>query len=274
MPSTLLRAALLGGLLLTVAGSALGQRKVNNPLQERTELQLELARQNGDYFWGSFHAQHSFGNGLDDGAFQFNWLQGGYEHFWSEHWSAGGTARLNFYEYYSGIDISRIRAEFRPEVLLRHRGNVFGLTFGQRLSLEYLIRGKEQRNLGAARLRLDLERFVSVGEKLKLRPRIAYEAAANIRLQPPDDQPDERTLEQGIWRAEIGLRLSDHFDLTPYVARQSDFAVYLMQYDAEGNPVAGGRTNVRTPVVGLDLRYTLFQGRTPFERKTQLPTQH
>lgn len=265
------RTILLSGLLLTVAGSALGQRKLNNPLEGRTEAQLEYARRNGDFFWGSVHAAHSFGKYSE--SFINNWGQAGYEHFWSENWSVGGNARLYLMEEFTG-DQSSLRFYFRPEVLLRHRGDVFGLTFGQRLSVDYLFLPEYQRNLGMARLRLDLERFVPVGEKLKLRPRLAYEAAMNIRLQPPEGQPEERTLEQGIWRAEIGLRFSDRFDLTPYVARRADFAVYLPQFDSDGNQVAGGRTNVRTPVVGLDLRYTLFQGGSPYERKTQLPTQH
>lgn len=266
------RTVLLSGLLLAGLSPALAQRKLNNPLQQRTELQLELARRSGDYFWGSLHDQHSIGNARP--LFQYNWFQAGYERFWSEHWSGGVNARFaveKLTRFSGGTDFA---GSFRPEVLLRHRGSVFGLTFGQRLSLDYLVQGRGQRNLGTARLRLDLERFVPVGEKLKLRPRLAYETAANVRLQPPEGQPEERTLEQGIWRAEIGLRFSDRFDLTPYVARQSDFAVYLAQFDPDGKQVGGGRTNVRTPVVGLDLRYTLFQGGSPFERKTQLPTQH
>jgi hypothetical protein len=265
------RTLLLSGLLLlTSAGATLAQRKLANPLVERTELQLELARQNGDYFWGSLHAQHSFGDGR---AFQFNWLQGGYEHFWNPNWSFGANARLNVYEVFGNTDVSKIQTELRPEVLLRHRGDLLGLTFGQRLSLEYLTQKAPVRNVGAARLRLDLERVVSVGERLKLRPRVAYEAATNIRLQPPDDAPDERTINLSQWRAEVGIRLSDHFDLTPYVARQTDYRIFLFQYDADGNVTSGGRTNVRTPVIGLDLRYTLFQGGAPFER-VQLPTQH
>lgn len=264
------RSLALGSLLLTVAGSAQAQRKLDNPGSLRPEVQVEFARTNGDYFWGSLHGEHALVSA--DPFFDYNWLQAGYEHFWSEHWSVGGTARLSVYETRGGV--RQLEAIFRPEGLLRHRGDLFGLTFGQRLSVEYSFLPAYQRNLGMVRLRLDLERFVPVGEKLKLRPRLAYEAAMNIRLQPPEGQPEERTLEQGIWRAEIGLRFSDRFDLTPYVARQADFAIYLPQYDADGKQVGGGRTNVRTPVVGLDLRYTLFQNGSPYERKTQLPTQH
>lgn len=265
------RTLLLGGLLLAAAGSARGQRKLNNPWTLRPEVQLEYAFLSGDYLWGSLHGQHSLQ--AADPFIDYSWLRVGYEHFWSEHWSGGATARLFAYETRGG-DVTGLETRFQPELLLRHRGDVFGLTFGQRLSVDYLFQPVDQRNLGQARLRLDLERLISVGEKLKLRPRVAYEAAANIRLQPPDDQPEERTLEQGIWRAEVGLRFSDRFDLTPYVARQADFAIYLPQFDSDGKQVGGGRTNVRTPVVGLDLRYTLFQDKTPFERKTQLPTQH
>ncbi|GAB3836624.1 hypothetical protein GCM10028821_35410 [Hymenobacter jeollabukensis] len=266
-----MRVALAGGLLgLLTPTATQAQRKLRNPLNGSTELQLELARQNGDFFWGSLQARHSFGKYGE--SFVNNWGQVGYEHFWSEHWSGGGNARLYLLEELGG-DVSSLQLYFRPEVLLRHRGDVFGLTFGQRLSLDYLFQPADQRNLSQARLRLDLERFYNVGERVKLRPRIAYEAAANIRLQPPDDAPDQRTLEQGIWRAEVGIRLSDHFDLTPYVARQTDFAIYLPQFDADGNLVSGGRTNVRTPVVGIDLRYTLFQGKSTFNR-VQLPTQH
>lgn len=265
-------ALLIGGLILLLPFGAQAQRKLRNPTNARAEVQLEYVRTNGDFFWGSLHTR------LDlkpiGRMFEYAWGQAGYEHFWSERWSAGLNARVISQERQNGGDVVNRDAYFQPELLLRHRGDVFGLTFGQRLSIDYLFLPAYQRNLGVARLRLDLERLVPVGEKLKLRPRLAYEAAANIRLQPPEGQPEERTLEQGIWRAEIGLRFSDRFDLTPYVARQADFAVYLPQFDSDGNQVGGGRTNVRTPVIGLDLRYTLFQGGRPFERKTQLPTQH
>ncbi|MCC3157682.1 hypothetical protein LJ737_10555 [Hymenobacter sp. 15J16-1T3B] len=270
MKATLTRVLLAGGLLgLLLPEAAQAQRTLRNPWTGRTELQLELARQNGDFFWGSLHGQHSFGKYGE--LFEYNWVQAGYEHFWSERWSWGANLRAAFYS--RDYDNRGLQFLPRPELLVRHRGDVFGFTFGQRLSLDYEFRPEPQRNLGQARLRLDLERVYSVNERVKLRPRVAYEAAANIRLQPPDDQPDERTLEQGIWRAEIGLRLSDHVDLTPYVARQSDFAVYLPQFDADGNIVSGGRTNVRTPVVGVDLRFTLFEDKEPFKR-IQLPTQH
>ncbi|WP_460677746.1 hypothetical protein [Hymenobacter coalescens] len=256
-------------LTLLMAGSALGQRKLSSPLEGRTEAQVEYVRSNGDFWWGSLHTDHRLRD--DAGAFVNNWGQIGYEHFWSPQWSAGGNARLYVVEELNGGDVSRLRANFRPEVLLRHRGDLLGLTFGQRLSAEYMF--QEDRNLGTARLRLDLERFISIGERLKLRPRVAYEAAMNIRLQPPDNAPDERTIDQSLWRAEVGIRLSDHLDLTPYVARQNDYRIFLFQYDMDGNITSGGRTNVRTPVVGLDLRYTLFQGNASFER-IQLPTQH
>ena len=51
-----------------------------------------------------------------------------YEHFWSEHWSLGGTLG-----YFTASSKEYLLI---PEVLLRHRSPIGPLTFGQRLSLE------------------------------------------------------------------------------------------------------------------------------------------
>jgi hypothetical protein len=58
------------------------------------------------------------------------------------------------------------------------------------------------------------------------------------------------------------------------LAYQTAYTNVLQQTDASGNVVIpGGRRNFVTPVLGLDLRYTIFQGKQAFERR-QLPTQH
>ncbi len=74
-------------------------------------------------------------------------------------------------------------------------------------------------------------------------------------------------------RAEVGVRVSPRFDFTPWLASQTSYLNALPQYDIDGNQISGGPTNLLTPVVGLDLRLTLFRGGAPFERR-QLPTQH
>ena len=166
-----------------------------------------------------------------------------------------------------------------PELLLRHRSPVGPLTFGQRLSLERSIPLKvgdattaEVDGQTWARLRLDLEKLFPLGG-LTLRPRLSAEAATHLRLQKKEDDPDERTIQSSSLRAEVGLRFSDHFDLTPWFAYQTVYLQTLPQYDALGNQTSGGKLNVAIPTVGLELRYTVFQGKEVFERQ-QLPTQH
>jgi hypothetical protein len=246
---------------LTVAA----QRRINNPTQLWPELQAELALRENAYLLLSAQNQRSAEARYNNRTFDYVLLRAGYERFWSPQWSGGAMARYV-------ATSSEGNNSLVPELLLRHRGDWLGLTWGQRLSLEYAFRAAGQRNLGATRLRLDVERLIPVGG-ITLRPRVAWEGGFNIRLQPPDDQPEERTLDQGRFRAEVGVRLSDHVDFTPYFARQSDYIITQFQYDADGNITAGGRTNLVAPIIGLDVRFTLFQGKQVFER-TQLPTQH
>jgi hypothetical protein len=103
---------------------------------------------------------------------------------------------------------------------------------------------------------------------------LAYEGFVYLRLQRDENEPKERVIDFSALRAEIGCRVSDHFDFTPWVASQTAYSNVLQQTDASGTVVIrGGRRNFVTPVLGLDLRYTIFQGKQVFERQ-QLPTQH
>ncbi|KAA9338613.1 DUF2490 domain-containing protein [Hymenobacter busanensis] len=244
---------------------ATAQRRATNPTALWPEVQLELARQSGDYFWLALHGQRSTDNDINQAGpfYQYHAL-GGYEHFLSDHWSIGANVR---YQHEPGTNL------LLPEGLLRHRGDLGGITFGQRLSLEYAFRKAPARKEGLARLRFDAYRSFTVG-RLALRPRLAFDAGTVLRIQPPDEQPNERTIDQTRLRAEVGIRLSDHVDLTPYFLRQSDYFITQPQFDLNGNiTISGGRRNLITPVVGLDLRFTLFEGQNAFER-VQLPTQH
>lgn len=251
--------------LLILPLTATAQRRVNNPLQLWPELQVELALRENSYVLFSAQNQRAAESRYNANTFDYALLRAGYERFWSPQWSGGVMARYI-------ATAAKGNNVLVPELLLRHRGDWLGLTWGQRLSLEYAFRAAGVRNLGATRLRLDVERLIPVGN-LMLRPRVAYEGGLNLRLQPPDDEPEERTLDQGRLRAEVGIRFSDHIDFTPYFVRQTDYVITEFQFDPEGNPTSGGRTNLVTPIVGLDFRFTLFKGRQPFER-TQLPTQH
>jgi hypothetical protein len=160
-----------------------------------------------------------------------------------------------------------------PELYVRHWNTLGGFNFRQRLGLEYNIPGGASQSRALARLRLDLDRVVPVGRVL-LRPRLAYEGLAFLRLQRDQNEPKERVIDFTALRAEAGVRLSDHFDFTPWFAHQSAYAFVLPQTDAKGTlTIPGGRRNFITPAIGVDVRYTLFKGKQVFERR-QLPTQH
>ena len=72
----------------------------------------------------------------------------------------------------------------------------------------------------------------------------------------------------------MGCRLSPNLDFTPWVAYQTSYSLSLAQLDAMGNiTIPAGRFNAVSPVLGLDLRFTILQGRDAATRQ-QLPTQH
>ena len=261
--------ALLLAALLALPASAQTRRTLYG-LQLWPELQAELALPGNDYLLLAVRGQHNTdNNGFNDPSrflgFDERRVTAGYEHFWNEHWSVGGTLAY--------ISASKIYV-LVPEVLLRHRSPVGPLTFGQRLSLERTFpsptNAKGQTN---ARLRVDLEKLLPLGN-LTLRPRLSYEASTHVRLLRARTDSDERTIQFTSLRGEVGCRLSSGFDLTPWVAYQTGYSFGLAQTDANGNiTIPAGRANAVSPVLGLDVRFTFLQGRDAATRQT-LPTQH
>ena len=273
-----LAVALLGGVAGARPAAAQTRRAVYG-LQVWPELQAELALKNGDYFLLALRGQRDVeqpgyvGDGRRLG-FDERRVTLGYEHFWNEHWSGGGTARLEA--------LGNNRLVLVPEALIRHRSSLGPLRFGQRLGLERTFPNNAGYTGGSgpdgqtwARLRVDLEKVLPLGGgKLALRPRLSYEAATRLRLLRADTDEQERTVQFTSLRGELGVRLNDWFDLTPWVAYQTRYAFTIEQTDAMGRvTIPAGRFNQVVPVLGLDARVTLFQGKAAFERQ-QLPTQH
>ena len=234
------------------------------------EAQAELALPGADYLLLAVRGQHGIDNNGDPSrvlGFDVRRVSLGYEHFLGEHWSLGGVLA-----YAS----SSRPYELIPEALLRHRSPVGPLTFGQRLSVEHVFPSpagvKGQTN---ARLRADLEKVLTLGAVV-LRPRLSYEAVTHLRAFSADTDPnaDERTVQFTSLRAEVGCRVSSLFDFTPWVAYQTQYAFGLATFDGNNKVVVpAGRVNVVSPVLGLDLRFTLLQGQDAAARR-QLPTQH
>ncbi len=245
------------------------------------ELQGELALKNGDYLLVALRGQRVLAgdNYASNRSLGFDTRRAtiAYEHFWNAQWSWGGTARLEGYGASTQFLV--------PELLLRHRAPVFGgITFGQRLSLERTVPlGSHYLGSSAGdgqfwgRLRLDLEKLFPLGSNtatgLALRPRLSYEASTHLRLQKADNDPDERTIQYTSLRGEVGVRLSQIVDFTPWFAYQTNYLQTLAQYDKNGAQVSGGKVNYVAPTIGLDLRFTLLPAGVKADRQ-QLPTQH
>ena len=261
-------------LVFTIAAQA--QRRSVGDVLLVPEIQTELALQGDDYLLATFNLVLPT-NGTSNSTFAGGQLRLGYEHFWNERWSWGGTLRIIGGETQGYGDLVGLAGDVAPGLLLRHSGKIGSLNFGQRLGLEYTMTFKDTRNLGGedralTRLRFDVDRLFSLGERLAIRPRIAYEIATYLRLQRDEDELKERVIDFGSLRAELGLRLSPRFDFTPWVASQTIYSNFLPQYDATGNQTSGGRTNSVFPLVGFDARLTLLGGNSAERR--QLPTQH
>ncbi|GAA3922586.1 hypothetical protein GCM10022406_05900 [Hymenobacter algoricola] len=240
------------------------------------EAQLEIALSGNDYLLTSFSlvgATRRYSTlGVEFGQFRV-----GYEHFWTDHWSGGATVRYVPQGNQGNGELLGLPGIVTPGVLVRHLGKVGPISLGQRLGLEYalgnnLVGESQFYNRALVRLRLDAEHVFALN-KIALRPRLAYEAAAYLRLQRNEEQLKERVIDFGSLRAEVGGRLSPYFDVTPWVAYQTAYRNSLPFFDAQGNQVSGGKVNYVTPAVGLDLRLTVGANAAAAERQA-LPTQH
>ncbi|WP_125921591.1 hypothetical protein [Hymenobacter lapidarius] len=270
VPRLLLAAA---GLLLSLP--AVAQRRNVGNLALQPEAQVELALKGSDYLLVGISALAPGNSGGP--TFAGGQLRLGYERFWSEKWSSGATLRILGGPNDGYGDFIGQAGNIIPGLLLRHTSTAGGFVFGQRLGAEYGttydVLGSDVKDRALARLRLDVERPLAVGEKVSLRPRLAYEAAAYVRLQRDDNELKERVVDFGNLRGEVGLRFSSYLDITPWVASQTWYINTLPQFDNAGKQVGGGRTNLLTPLVGLDVRLTLGGAAAAGERR-QLPSQH
>lgn len=271
--------------LLPLASYGQGTERIRRGYAAQPELQAELAPND-----------HSYVN-LAVGGLRFSdydnlivnrtlgldvrYLTAGYEQrFGASTWSWGATARL------AGTAGNTL---LQPGLLLRHRGALGPLTFGQRLGLEYALSDKfrldpayelvtayyaTSHTLVRLRLDLQLREGLALGEALRLRPRLSFEPAVFLRLQKGDSDPDKRTIDFTSLRGELGFSLANTgLDLTPWFAYQTQYLRTLIQTDQYGNPTSNGKLNSRLPTVGLELRYRLGH-KTAAEDSFTLPTQH
>lgn len=261
--------------ILGAATAAQAQRRMTSDPIIVPEVQAELLLGNNSLFVGLNRLVLTNGNRNGD-TFVGGQVRAGYEHFWNEQWSGGATLRVVRRRDEGLGDFIGQPGNVTPGLLLRHRSTLGKFTFGQRLGAEYGIAIRQYsggiKDRALARLRLDVERSVALSDQVSLRPRLAYEVAAYLRLQRDDNDLKERVVDFSNLRVEVGVRVSPRFDVTPWVASQVQYINSLGQFDPAGMPVGGGRANLRTPLLGLDLRLTLAPDESA--AALQLPTQH
>ncbi|MBT2556257.1 hypothetical protein J7E24_00510 [Hymenobacter sp. ISL-91] len=277
MRFSLLAAGAATSLLALATKPAAAQSRYTSNWAVLPEVQAELALSGNDYVFAGFNLLSQVRNG--GSTFAGGQLRLGYEHFWNKQWSWGTTLRIGSDAGGSYGDFLGLPGNLVPGALLRHTGMLGKFGFTQRLAAEYAIvtndsyGNSSSNNRAHARLRLGLDREFAVGSTVKLRPRVACEALAYLRFQRDEDELQERFVDFGNLRGEVGVRLSPRFDFTPWVAWQTQYINALQQFDQNGNPVSGGKVNLLTPTVGLDLRVTLGKHALNADR-LPLSTQH
>ncbi len=195
---------------------------------------------------------------------------GGYEWLLSERWSGGFVEKIIF-------DPGPTRT-FATGGFLRHCGHIGSVQFRKRVLAEHAATsstGQRSRNAGRIRLRADLDRTWRVGT-VSLCPRLACEVQLDVALQAQDpaQKSAQRTIDRSVLRAELAVGVTNQLRIVPYLVRRTELTTAIAQYDADGNvKVPAGPRNLRFPVVGLDIRYTLpARGLDPQSVAPESPT--
>ena len=269
------RLALAAAFLLAVLPAAAQQRITNSLTPLVPQVQVEVPLKGNDYVVAAYSPVIYIGASAGT-RFEKGQLSLSYEHFWNEHWSGGATLRHTPRFDQQNNELLGLPGSVVPGLLVRHRGAIGPVSFGQRLGVEYAITRYqlvENKNRALARLRFDADHVFALTERVGLRSRLAYEAVAYLRFQRDETQLKERLVDFGSLRGEVGVRLSPRFDFTPWVALQRIYRNSLPFFDGSGNQVSGGKVNFATTLVGLDLRLTL-PGKAGTDERQPLPTQH
>ena len=260
----------LGCLLFPAVSN--GQDRVMRSADFWPELQVEYVLKNTSFFYFRNQYRRNFDN-------EFNYLREGnvtrllervqfrlgYEHMFNNVWCSGFT---------SAYAIERSRNLLFNELYVRHIG-VFGKTrFSQRASYEHIFRWPTN-TTGRFRLRAEVDRSFKIHKKA-IRPRLSYEMFYNLSYQPQEQSiKAERLIDRGRLRFEIQYAFNQKFSVTPFVMEQVDFLEVEPGYDATGTLIrSGGKQNSIAPIMGIDLRYVIFQGGKPFPRTIQADTKN
>lgn len=267
MPSAirLVYACLLLAYLLLGTGSVFGQSVAAFPWGMSLGGQINFLTPRAHAFLVRARADRSFDadyNALDKrtggGQLQRAQVQLGFEWLLSERWSGGIIEKVSF-------EAGPTRV-FQTGGFLRHCGHIGSVQFRKRALAEHVATstsGGNQPSTGRIRLRADLDRTWQAGN-IGLRPRLAYEIQFDIAIakQESSGSDNQRRVDRAVVRAELGIDFSERFTLVPYIARYTTFINAIQQLNADGTVrIPAGPRNLRTPAVGVDLRFALHPGK-------------
>ncbi|WP_266204038.1 DUF2490 domain-containing protein [Pontibacter kalidii] len=248
-------------LLLPVLAQA--QSKVTAPTSIWPELQVSYGLgEEGLLFLRNgyrINTDSDFNDLKDSGilsSFERVELSLGYEHTLSDHWRGGAMLR------YAAEDFPKTMFY---SLFLRHNGQVKGLYFNKQLLFEYVDQESQDAS-GRFRLSAELGKRLPLGSTF-ITPSIRYEAMLRSSLgKEKEGNIQQRTIDRTRLRLSLNYELTEKLRLNPYFMRQTDYYYVLIPpvYSELGQLQEEGYTTKRnriTPVVGLELKYTL--SRTP-----------
>ncbi len=189
-------------------------------------------------------------------AFQEIRLNASFQYEFPEQWRVGFGQRISFEEnahrWFSMLN-------------LRHVGKIGSVSFIKRGMLEHIRTrnvpepGPNQlptEPLNRARLSVALERtFVVAGNTLV--PDIEYEVLWELGQETENLPNPPRRIDRTRLRAGLSYYINSRSSISAYFMRETNYYNFLEQFDAEGNSVRGGKTNIIVPIYGLEYRYNI-----------------
>jgi len=242
----------------------MAQHKVQRSAAFWPELQVEYVFKSTSYLYFRNQYRHNLDNDFnhlqEKGPLEYverAQFRAGFEHMFNSQWS-GGIAEAYAFESTRNILFN--------ELFVRHLGAIGSFRFTKRASLEHIVQTNKD-NRGRFRLRLDADREFKIKDR-SIRPRIAYELFFDQYYNTELNKArNTRQVDRIRLRLEILYSLNAHLALTPFFIRQTDYITAPTTNDANGNVLQpGGKQNNVTPIFGIDMRYAIFKGGTPFSR--------
>ena len=222
------------------------QRKTHNDVELWPELQADYVLGEKGFIY--FRNQYRITTNSDLETLYRKQFQLGYEHMFNENWSGGLSERAA---------LETNRNKFFTELFFRHQGHIGSVRFIKRGAFEY-IHISDMDAASRFRLRAELDREFKVKE-LGIRPRVSYEIflLSSLTGENPENQ---RRIDRTRLRLDVTFEISDHFSVTPFFTKQTDYLETIEQYDENGNiKIPGGNLNEITPIFGLETRLILFK---------------